>query len=373
MQAGAQSGDIFAEFQTSMGSFTCRLEHVLAPKTVANFIGLATGERPWIEMTNGRVKTEPFYDGLTFHRVVTNFVIQSGSRNGNGTDGPGYVFHDEFNSKLKHDRGVLSMANSGTPHANGSQFFITVTNASWLDNHHSVFGKVVGGMDVVDAINAVPTGDNDKPREPVVLQKVTIRRSGAATDFNIHAQGLPVPTNELFTLSVSGTNLWFTFTDRPNVVNKMFSSSNLVNWEAQDFQFDNTGLTNRVVARTNSANSAFYQLAQIQYTLTAPESMRGRELVLNFGSEGKVTVKFDDAGTGTYRYSLGPGGTVSGYDYGTAVYAGTLWPIVFTGNLRPMYLALYFDTASAGTFNGQTLTAAGYVAVSGTFTLGAPQ
>jgi cyclophilin family peptidyl-prolyl cis-trans isomerase len=305
-QAGAQTGDIFAEFNTSMGSFTCRLEHVLAPITVANFIGLATGERSWIDMTNGRVKAEPFYDGLTFHRVVTNFVIQSGSRNGKGTDGPGYVFQDEFNSQLKHDRGVLSMANSGT-HANGSQFFVTVTNTSWLDNKHSVFGKVVGGMDVVDAINLVPTDDDNKPLEPVILQQVAIRRTGTTTNFNIHAQGLPVPTNEPFALSVAGTNLVFTFTDRPNVVNKFFNSSNLVNWAAQDIQFDNTAPTNRSVPRTNSADNAFYQLAQIQYTLTAPESFRGRELVLDFGPDGKVTIKFDNSAGGTYRYSQGPG------------------------------------------------------------------
>ena len=104
---------IYAEFNTSMGSYTCRLEYAFAPKAVANFIGLANGQRAWLDLTNGLARTRPFYDGTTFHRVIAGFVIQGGSPNGFGTDGPGYQFTDEFTNSLRHDGfGVLSMANS---------------------------------------------------------------------------------------------------------------------------------------------------------------------------------------------------------------------------------------------------------------------
>src|SRR5262245_12107619 len=118
---------IYAEFNTSMGSYTCRLEHALAPKAVANFIGLATGQRAWLDLPSGLVHTNPFYNGTTYHRVIAGFMNQGGSRNALGTDGPGYQFVDEFAISLRHDGfGVLSMANAG-PDSNGSQYFITVS------------------------------------------------------------------------------------------------------------------------------------------------------------------------------------------------------------------------------------------------------
>src|SRR5262245_9483989 len=138
----AYTNGIYAEFSTSMGSFTCALYYAQAPKTVANFIGLATGQRPWVDSLSGVVKTNPFYNGTTFHRVIAGFMNQGGSRNGQGTDGPGYSFVDEFTNSLRHTNfGVLSMANAG-PDSNGSQYFITVEPTTWLNDLHSIFGKL---------------------------------------------------------------------------------------------------------------------------------------------------------------------------------------------------------------------------------------
>jgi cyclophilin family peptidyl-prolyl cis-trans isomerase len=171
---------LYARFTTSLGEFWCRLEFEKTPRTVANFVGLAEGTRPWLDFLDPGIRQQPFYDGVTFHRVIKNFMNQSGSRNGQGTDGPGYAFKDEFHPQLRHDRaGILSMANSGT-NSNGAQFFVTTVPTPWLDNKHSVFGEVVEGYAVVQQINTVPTSTGDKPVTPVILQSVRILRLGAA-------------------------------------------------------------------------------------------------------------------------------------------------------------------------------------------------
>ena len=158
-----------AVFETSMGNFEAELYAKECPETVWNFINLA----------EGRQETErggKFYDGLSFHRVIEGFVIQGGCPLGTGTGGPGYRFADEFDASLRHDgAGVLSMANAG-PGTNGSQFFITLAPTPHLDDRHSVFGKVIKGMDVVKQIGSTPTGAGDQPLEKVIMQKVTIQR-----------------------------------------------------------------------------------------------------------------------------------------------------------------------------------------------------
>lgn len=147
-----------ALFETSMGNFRVELSEDKAPLTSKNFIDLAN---------------KGFYDGLIFHRVIDNFMIQGGDPKGNGTGGPGYRIPDEFHRDLKHVEGVISMANAG-PNTGGSQFFITLTATPWLDNKHAVFGKVIEGMDVVHAIGKVKTGYQDRPVQDVVIKKITI-------------------------------------------------------------------------------------------------------------------------------------------------------------------------------------------------------
>jgi peptidyl-prolyl cis-trans isomerase A (cyclophilin A) len=160
---------VTAIFETSLGDFEAVLYAKECPETVWNFVNLA----------EGRQETErggKFYDGLTFHRVIDEFVIQGGCPIGNGTGGPGYEFADELDPSLRHDgEGILSMANAG-PGTNGSQFFVTLAKTPHLNGKHTVFGKVVNGIDVVKKIGSVQTGPRDNPIEPVVIKKVTIRR-----------------------------------------------------------------------------------------------------------------------------------------------------------------------------------------------------
>jgi len=148
-----------AEFKTNKGNFKIELFNDKAPVTTGNFIKLVD---------------DGFYNGLIFHRVIPNFMVQGGCPDGTGRGGPGYTIKDEFHPDLKHDtEGILSMANAG-PNTGGSQFFITAAPTPWLDGHHSVFGKVIEGMDVVDAISKVKTVRNDKPLENVIINNITM-------------------------------------------------------------------------------------------------------------------------------------------------------------------------------------------------------
>ena len=168
------SGKLYARFETSMGDIVCELFEDIVPNTVKNFVGLATGQIEFIDELTGQPAQRPFYDGIIFHRVIPDFMIQCGCPRG-----PGYKFRDEFSPKLRHNAGgMLSMANAG-PNTNGSQFFITEVPTPWLDNHHSIFGKVVdnAGLDLVKKIARVRRDHRDKPVEPVVLNHVTIYRA----------------------------------------------------------------------------------------------------------------------------------------------------------------------------------------------------
>ena len=166
----------YAHFETTLGNFTVELFEDKTPKTVANFTGLAEGSKEWTHPKTRAKHTTPYYDGIVFHRVINGFMIQGGDPLGQGTGGPGFNFADEFHPKARHDKaGILSMANSG-PNTNGSQFFITLGPTPHLDNRHSVFGEVVEGLDIVKKIGGVATGAQDRPRTPVVINKVTIER-----------------------------------------------------------------------------------------------------------------------------------------------------------------------------------------------------
>jgi peptidyl-prolyl cis-trans isomerase A (cyclophilin A) len=168
------SGQLRMTIQTSMGAFHCDLYGDKVPMTVANFVGLATGKKPWRNPKTGDVeKGKPYFDGLTFHRVIPGFMIQGGDPTGTGTSGPGYKFADEFVPELKMAPGTLAMANSG-PTTNGSQFFITEGAPDWLNGKHTIFGKC-NEADLVKQIEGVPT-TRDKPNTPVTIDKVTFSK-----------------------------------------------------------------------------------------------------------------------------------------------------------------------------------------------------
>jgi cyclophilin family peptidyl-prolyl cis-trans isomerase len=149
-----------ATFDTTQGTFTVELYRGRAPETVANFVELAA---------------DGFYDGVIFHRVIQDFMIQGGDPEGTGMGGPGYTIDDEFHPELRHDGpGILSMANAG-PNTGGSQFFITLAATPWLDDRHAVFGRVIQGMEVVEGIGAVETDASDRPVDTVRIESVTLQ------------------------------------------------------------------------------------------------------------------------------------------------------------------------------------------------------
>lgn len=174
MKMAQEGKDLYATLKTTEGDITVLLYAKDAPKTVANFVGLASGEKEWTDPKTHEKTRRALYDGTIFHRVIPNFMIQGGDPLGNGTGDAGYKFEDEFKSALTFDKvGLLAMANSG-PSTNGCQFFITVAKTPWLNNRHTIFGEVISGYDVVEKISKVATGAANRPNKDVVLTKVIV-------------------------------------------------------------------------------------------------------------------------------------------------------------------------------------------------------
>jgi peptidyl-prolyl cis-trans isomerase A (cyclophilin A) len=167
---------------TTKGDISITLFPDHAPKTVRNFVGLAEGTQEWKDPSTGQARTEPFYDGVSFHRIIPNFMIQGGDPLGTGTGGPGYTFDDEISPALSFDRPyLLAMANAGKRGGrgtNGSQFFITVVPTPHLNGKHTIFGEVSdqAGRDVVDGIATAKTGPGDRPVEPITIERVTVTK-----------------------------------------------------------------------------------------------------------------------------------------------------------------------------------------------------
>ncbi|WP_455090681.1 peptidylprolyl isomerase [Parascardovia denticolens] len=173
-----------ATIHTSMGDIAVELFEADAPQTVANFVGLANGSKEWTDPLDGMKRTDPLYNGTTFHRVIKNFMIQGGDPLGNGTGGPGYSFNDEINQHKFDQPYMLAMANAGLRRdsdgkvhgTNGSQFFITTVPTPWLNGHHTIFGQVTdaASQKVVTEIDAVATGRGDQPLEPVFIESIEV-------------------------------------------------------------------------------------------------------------------------------------------------------------------------------------------------------
>ena len=177
---------LYATIETTMGDIRVQLYESESPKTVENFTGLATGEKDWSDPVLGEVqKGKPYFDGIIFHRVIPDFMVQTGDPTGTGMSGPGYTIVDEFDSRLKFSRpGVLGMANSG-PNTGGSQFFITQGPTPHLTGKHTIFGQVVEGQDVVDAIGDAERDSNDKPLKEISIKTIRIER--------VEAEGAAAP------------------------------------------------------------------------------------------------------------------------------------------------------------------------------------
>ena len=366
----AQDG-IFADFSTSLGNFTCQLAYDKAPRTVANFISIATGERAWLDIPTGSAKRTPFYNGLTFHRVVSGFVIQGGSPKGDGTDGPGYTFKDEFDPTLRHSAaGVLSMANSGL-NSNGSQFFITLAATPSLDDVHSVFGNVTSGLNIVQAIGAVAVDANSKPLTPVVMNSITIRRVGtAALAFNASAQGLPTVGGAAPTLVKSGANFLLQFNRALYSDYTLYDSTNLTTWSKAKVALYVTTPPAGDLDVTATAGQAkhFYRIPQIAYAgpLYTPPSHFNKTLTLNFnGGGGTIIFVFDGTGLGTCNYVGSSTGTITSSSWTQEAYRAQL--VVQSTNLVPFVLSLAFTSAGGGTFRGTVYTTTPST-VTGTFT-----
>jgi peptidyl-prolyl cis-trans isomerase A (cyclophilin A) len=164
-----------ATIVTNKGTFTVALMPEHAPKTVQNFVDLATGGREWTDPRDSRTKNEALYPGTVFHRVIDGFMVQGGDPTGTGMGGPGYTFEDEVppDGPTFNQVGRLAMANAG-PGTNGSQFFVTVGETPWLNGRHTIFGQVTEGYDVVEAMSKVPTGGQDKPVDDIVIERIDI-------------------------------------------------------------------------------------------------------------------------------------------------------------------------------------------------------
>ena len=180
MKAASEGKDLWATFQTSEGSFVVKLFAKESPKTVANFVGLATGEKDWTDPRDGKKKSgTALYTNTICHRIIPGFMIQCGDPTGTGRGDPGYRFEDEFSNKKFDKVGLLAMANAG-PGTNGSQFFVTVSKPDYLNNKHTIFGEVVSGYDQVEKISKVQTQPGDKPVKDVVIQKIEISEKAPA-------------------------------------------------------------------------------------------------------------------------------------------------------------------------------------------------
>ena len=263
-QVQAQESGIFADFQTSRGNFTVRLEPSLAPKAVANFIGLATGEQPWIDPTSGSVRTNAFFDGLAIERVEPGVLIESGLRQNSASTAPGYWLLPE--PSLKFDGPMLAMADDGT-NAHGARFFILLTNKPPVQQARTIFGTVTtSGRSVVETISTVDHDSNGTPTTDARIRRVEIRRVGAeAVAFNHRTQGLPAALHPGMSIHTGSNQVVLSFARPHGAVNRLYASTNLLTWNLRFHSPSDELQTAETVIEDIAATSQFFQLAQVRY------------------------------------------------------------------------------------------------------------
>ena len=324
------AADIYADFTVStgtppattpLGTFRVLLEHTKAPRPVAHFIGLATGQRGWIDATTGTIRHTPLYDGLTFHRLEHNFVIQGGDPAGNGTGGPGVVMLDQFHEDLRHSgRYVISFAKSSLPMSTGSQFFILLGGAPFLDDKHSVFGEVISGKNIIDdfADPAKHPTTGSTPDTQINIDSVVIGGTDFPT-FDIFDPALKLPTLEGLDLSGARDegNSKFTVTVplSPQSAHPIFGGDSLPGLSplgmlysadvgGSTFDLDITGVT---------GPRYFSTVPRADYSLLtkAPSDVAdtGHQLVLSDRSGNALTLTFTSGAGGTWTHSDTSSGT----------------------------------------------------------------
>ena len=395
----ALHAQIYADFTvssgcSSLGTFRVLLEHEKAPRTCANFIGLASGKRPWIDVTNGAVRTDtPYYDGLTFHRLIHSFVIQGGSPNVQGNDGPGYTILDEYHPDLRHSSDyVLSMAKSAFPNTGGSQFFITLRDTPELDDKHSVFGRVIDGTAIIDgfknpanfptdrSVNTDPTADpdlfNDKPFTPIVIDSVVISGpSYAGFDLNNSALRLPhvSGTDLSITRNAAASSMTAIFDRKSKTEYFTYGSPNLSAWSPLGIVLsmdDGNAFQLNVESRTEP--SYFLRTAPVDYGQIpdAPPDLNssGKTLRIIFAPGDFLEISPDGTGGGTWVDTDNRSGTLtqtswtdsapangafsvassSAFFIALGAYQTTLLNYPFAGNNERLETWLSFHTPTTG-------------------------
>jgi len=312
---------IYADFTVSqggseIGTFRARLDYEKAPRTCANFIGLATGTKAFRNLTTGQVEKRPYFDGIIFHRLIHSFVIQGGDPLGTGTGGPGYMFQDEFDPELRHSgRYILSMANSGL-NTNGSQFFITLAATPNLDDVHNVFGEVVNiapyttGRSIIDdfANSSIhPTNSSDRPNSEIRMDSVTITRVGAAAEaFDIEDESLRLPNVQAqdLTIVADGNSApTLTFDQSSNTTFHLGLSPNLENWQTTS-RFIASGEDSELDFEIPTSNQStfdkhFYYPSRVEWPSPSFSRIDLQGQTLNFTANAQRTVAGADGILGT--------------------------------------------------------------------------
>ncbi len=378
------SAQIYADVTVSgavSGTFTISLEYEKAPAAVANFIGLATGKKAWLDQNTGSLRNDPFYNGVTFHRVIAGFMSQTGSRNGNGTDGPGYTFRNEIDPTLTHNTPyTVAMANSGKD-TNGSQWFLRAGVWNYnglptdLDGSYTIFGVVTSGTAVCDALNSVPTtgpsgSPKDKPLTPVTISSINISGPSLAS-FNLDQNALPKVLSARPVMKVSGSTYSLGYDHQPYSDYYVYDSADLASRSrfASGYFHSVAPLGDVDVTGVSTGSKHFFRFARVDYSTarTSPASLAGK--TLTFPALFGTTLIISAAGSGgTYTYTGfgGGSGALTTFSYSPQAYTGTIYT-AWDNNVQMAFDRLDYTSSTGGTFVART-NVTGYSNVSGTFT-----
>jgi peptidyl-prolyl cis-trans isomerase A (cyclophilin A) len=368
------------------GTFTISLEYQKTPATVANFIGLATGKKGWLDYSTGNLRYDPFYNGVTFHRVIAGFMSQTGSRAGDGSDGPGYTFRNEIDATLSHSAlYTVAMANSGRD-TNGSQWYITARNLSaaniaGMDGNYTIFGHITSGTSVCDAINSVATtgaggSPANHPLTAVTINSISIYGPSYAS-FNLTPNALPKVLSANPVMKVSGSSAALGYDHKSYSYYIGYHSVDLVNWSKwANSYFHSTAPAAGDADVTSLATGSkhFFRLARVDYSLASPwvpGSLAGKTLVFSsltnpFGG----TLVVNAAGTsGTWAFNGYSASALASYTYYPSP-NNPYWSYLYLKTSDGYQFAfdkLYYTSGTTGTYVGRT-SVSGYSNVSGTFT-----